>query len=100
MYGLCWVNCKNFEFSFWKVGFYFSGAAYPAIASSAVEPLIAGLACLAAAHLSVLKDNLQYMHRYSEEECPLKNVEVNWHKNRAIFQEIQKCIKHHYVVLK
>ncbi|RZC35751.1 7tm 6 domain containing protein, partial [Asbolus verrucosus] len=41
---------------------------YIALACAVVDPLIGGLACMAAGQLSVLKDNLQHLHEYSEIE--------------------------------
>ncbi|RZB38835.1 7tm 6 domain containing protein, partial [Asbolus verrucosus] len=48
--------------------FLVMGTAYSSMACAAVDPLIGGLACLAAGQLEVLKDNLQHLNEYVEEE--------------------------------
>ncbi|RZB39022.1 hypothetical protein BDFB_013831, partial [Asbolus verrucosus] len=64
---ICRRNSRAFLILFicahilWRIG-------YIALACAVVDPLIGGLACMAAGQLSVIKDNLQHLDEYSETE--------------------------------
>ncbi|RZC36662.1 7tm 6 domain containing protein, partial [Asbolus verrucosus] len=69
---------------------------YVALAGTMVDPLIGGLACHAAGQLKILKNNLQHLDNYTEEERLSRNKNT---KNRIIYYKIKQCIDRHNAIL-
>jgi hypothetical protein len=72
---------------------------YPGIATAVIDPLLSGLACLGAGQLKILKDNLQHLEEYNQEDTACSNYQVPSSKLKIIFQKIQQCAKHHNSIL-
>jgi hypothetical protein len=69
------------------------------VATAVVDPLLAGLAFLAAGQLKILKDNLQHLKQYAEEETvnlPHPTVPSEF---KVMFEKIQQCVEHHNSIL-
>ncbi|RZC32666.1 7tm 6 domain containing protein, partial [Asbolus verrucosus] len=83
--------------------FLVMGNGYSSMACAAVDPLIGGLACLAAGQLEVLKDNLQHLNEYAGKESE-KLSRTGFcgkiKKSRIIYSKIHDCIDHHNAILK
>ncbi|RZC35895.1 uncharacterized protein BDFB_003881 [Asbolus verrucosus] len=78
------------------------GVAYAAFSSGAIDPLIAGLACQATGQLQVLKDNLQYLNDYVDEEISSKthlHCEERVTRSRIMYNKIKQCVDHHDAIL-
>ncbi|RZC40935.1 7tm 6 domain containing protein, partial [Asbolus verrucosus] len=81
-----------------------AGVGNGAFVSAVMDPLIAGLACQATGQLLVLKDNLQYLDEYVNEEVS-KRIRSNsieekkLLKPKIMYQMIKRCIKHHNIII-
>lgn len=67
-----------------------------------MDPLIAGLVCLATGHFKVLKDNLQHLYKYTKEDLEKQGLKVSpkqVYKCNLFYKKVQECIKHHNAVL-
>jgi hypothetical protein len=83
------------------------GVGNGAIGSGVIDPLIAGLAYQATAQLKILKNNLQYLAEYVDEEifhnsqnsvnCDYTNEESL--RAKILYEKIKFCIKHHNAIL-
>jgi hypothetical protein len=72
---------------------------YPGMATAVIDPLLSGLTCLGAGQLKILKDNLQHLEEYTQEDTACSNYQVPSSKFKIIFQKIQQCAKHHNSIL-
>ncbi|CAH1374418.1 unnamed protein product [Tenebrio molitor] len=80
------------------------GAGNGAISNGAIDPLIAGLACYATSQIKILKDNLQHLSEYAEENISDKHVvrngeQENKLKCMIIYNRIKFCVAHHNAIL-
>jgi hypothetical protein len=83
------------------------GVGNGAIGSGVIDPLIAGLAYQATAQLKILKNSLQYLAEYVDEEifhnsqnsvnCDYTNEESL--RAKILYEKIKFCIKHHNAIL-
>ncbi|RZB40036.1 7tm 6 domain containing protein, partial [Asbolus verrucosus] len=81
-----------------------AGVGNGAFVSSVMDPLIAGLTCQATGQLLVLKDNLQYLNEYADEEISRSvrsniSEEKKLLKAKIMYQMIKRCIKHHNTII-
>ncbi|RZC22679.1 7tm 6 domain containing protein, partial [Asbolus verrucosus] len=80
------------------------GPCFASVATGVIDPLIAGLAYNATTQIKILKDNLQYLSEYADEEM-LKNrktsptEQISIIKNEIIYQKIRQSIDHHDAIL-
>lgn len=75
---------------------------YTTIANGAMDPLIAGIVCLATGHFKVLKDNLQHLYEYTKEDLEKQGLRVESKQvyNCGLFYtKIQECVRHHIAIL-
>nr|XP_015839868.1 PREDICTED: odorant receptor 46a, isoform A-like [Tribolium castaneum] len=82
--------------------FVASGVVYGCVANGAMDPLIAGLVCLAAGHFKVLKDNLQYLYKYTREDLEKQRIKIPTNqifKCKLFHQKLKDCIRHHIAIL-
>jgi hypothetical protein len=74
-----------------------------AIAAGVVDPLIAGLAYHATSQIQILKDNLQHLSEYAEEEISKSEIKNDFEHQRLraeiIYNSIRECINHHDSIL-
>ncbi|RZB40831.1 7tm 6 domain containing protein, partial [Asbolus verrucosus] len=69
-----------------------------------IDPLIAGLAYNATTQIKILKDNLQFLSEYADEEI-LKNPKTSpteqtcITKNETIYNKIRQSVDHHDAIL-
>ncbi|RZC42959.1 7tm 6 domain containing protein, partial [Asbolus verrucosus] len=80
------------------------GPCFASVATGVIDPLIAGLAYNATTQIKILKDNLQYLSEYADEEM-LKNrktsstEQISIIKNEIIYNKIRQSIDHHDAIL-
>lgn len=75
---------------------------YSVMANGAMDPLIAGLICLATGHFRVLKDSLQHLYEYTKEDLEKQELKISSeqvYESNLIYKKIQDCVKHHNAIL-
>ncbi|RZC39725.1 7tm 6 domain containing protein, partial [Asbolus verrucosus] len=100
-------DCNSQEEIFYSVYLFIAAEIfYIAVATAVVDPLIGGLACLAIGHIKILKDNLQHLNEYAEEEISTEyhfefSITANKTnlKSKIIQDKIKKCINYHNAIL-
>ncbi|XP_049820097.1 odorant receptor Or1-like [Aethina tumida] len=70
--------------------------------SAAVDTLIPGLLCHAAAQIQILKDNLIHLDERTNEEVNRTYKQLNMDriqlKNKLLFEKVADCVKHHKAI--
>ncbi|CAH1374425.1 unnamed protein product, partial [Tenebrio molitor] len=74
--------------------FLVTGTFYASFANAAIDPLIGGLAYLAAGQFKILKHNLQTLRSHDHEE------NIPGHCTNTLYKEIIKCVKRHNAILR
>lgn len=69
-----------------------------------IDPLIAGLAYHATSQIKILKDNLQHLSEYADEEITKSGIknqsEQEQLKSNIIYNKIQQSVNHHDAILR
>ncbi|CAH1374427.1 unnamed protein product [Tenebrio molitor] len=84
--------------------FIATGVYFASLATGVIDPLIAGLAYHATSQIKILKDNLQHLSEYADEEITKSGIknqsEQEQLKSNIIYNKIQQSVNHHDAILR